>query len=142
MIWLEWLEWLEWLSGSLATPLAPLGAWSKNYYFGTDDIWRELHQKLQTICSAPPTIFDIMAPDLSLRSPYVVASLPKSIGQEKGKYLVGDVYSGVSVKGSRKRKRHELLVGIDGEGVNLYEVCGRIDLCLIHSNSSRYLPQD
>jgi hypothetical protein len=34
--------------------------------------------------------------------------------------VVGDVY-GVA-PGSRKRKRPELAVGVDGEGVNLYDV--------------------
>jgi hypothetical protein len=34
--------------------------------------------------------------------------------------VVGDVYGGTP--GSKKRKRAELAVGIDGEGVNLYDV--------------------
>jgi hypothetical protein len=33
---------------------------------------------------------------------------------------VGEVYGGAA--GPRKRKRSELAVGIDGEGVNIYDV--------------------
>jgi hypothetical protein len=50
----------------------------------------------------------------------VVASLPRPIDRSKGRYVVGEVYGGVP--GSKKRKRSELAVGIDGEGVNLYDV--------------------
>lgn len=34
--------------------------------------------------------------------------------------MVGDVYGGAP--GAKKRKRSELAVGIDGEGLNLYDV--------------------
>jgi len=34
--------------------------------------------------------------------------------------VVGDVYGGAP--GAKKRKRSELAVGIDGEGLNLYDV--------------------
>ena len=61
-----------------------------------------------------------MPSDFTLKSPYVVASLPRPINQSTGQYVVGDVHGGLP--GSRKRKRAELAVGIDGEGVNLYDV--------------------
>jgi len=50
----------------------------------------------------------------------VVASLPRPIDRSNGRYVVGEVYGGVP--GLKKRKRSELAVGIDGEGVNLYDV--------------------
>lgn len=59
-----------------------------------------------------------MSPRFSLQTPYVVASLPRPI--DHGRYVVGEVFGGVI--GSKKRKRSELVVGVDGEGVNLYDV--------------------
>lgn len=50
----------------------------------------------------------------------MVASLPRPIDRSNGRYVVGEVYGGVP--GSKRRKRPELTVGIDGEGVNLYDV--------------------
>ncbi|PVH79223.1 hypothetical protein DL98DRAFT_516271 [Cadophora sp. DSE1049] len=55
-----------------------------------------------------------------LQNPYVVATLPQPIGHAKGQYVVAEVYGGAP--GAKKRKRSELVVGIDGEGVNLYDV--------------------
>jgi len=49
-----------------------------------------------------------------------VASLPRPIDPSTGRYVVGDVYGGAL--GSKKRKRSELAVGVDGEGVTLYDV--------------------
>jgi hypothetical protein len=49
-----------------------------------------------------------------------VASLPRPIDHSNGRYVVGEVYGGAA--GTKKRKRSELAVGIDGEGVNLYDV--------------------
>ncbi|TVY48777.1 Uncharacterized protein LOCC1_G003372 [Lachnellula occidentalis] len=61
-----------------------------------------------------------MSSKFSLQSPYVVASLPRPIDHSKGRYVVGDVYGGAP--GAKKRKRSELAVGIDGEGLNLYDI--------------------
>ncbi|KAE9370294.1 hypothetical protein N431DRAFT_378464 [Stipitochalara longipes BDJ] len=61
-----------------------------------------------------------MSSRFSVQKPYVVASLPRPIDPANGSYVVGEVYGGVP--GSKKRKRSELAVGIDGEGVNLYDV--------------------
>jgi hypothetical protein len=61
-----------------------------------------------------------MSSRFSLQDPYVVASLPRPIDRSNGRYVVGEVYGGVP--GSKKRKRSELAVGIDGEGINLYDV--------------------
>lgn len=61
-----------------------------------------------------------MSSRISLQAPYTVASLPRPINRSTGRYVVGDVYGGAP--GSKKRKRAELAVGIDGEGVNIYDV--------------------
>ena len=50
----------------------------------------------------------------------MVAALPRPIDHSNGRYVVGEVFGGVP--GSKKRKRSELVVGVDGEGVNLYDV--------------------
>ena len=49
-----------------------------------------------------------------------MAPLPRPIDHVNGRYVVGEIYSGVP--GAKKRKRAEVAVGIDGEGVNLYDV--------------------
>lgn len=61
-----------------------------------------------------------MSSRISLQAPYTVASLPRPIDRSTGRYVVGDVYGGAP--GSKKRKRAELAVGIDGEGINIYDV--------------------
>jgi len=61
-----------------------------------------------------------MSPGLSIEQPYTIASLPRPVNPSTGQYVVGDVHGGTS--GSKKRKRAELAVGIDGEGLNLYHV--------------------
>jgi len=66
-----------------------------------------------------------MSPRFTLQNPYVVASLPRPIDHSNGRYVVGDVYGGAP--GSKKRKRSELAVGVDGEGVNIYDVGSRMN---------------
>lgn len=61
-----------------------------------------------------------MPSKFSLQNPYIVASLPRSIDHSSGRYVTGDVFGGAP--GSKKRKRSELVVGVDGEGVNLYDI--------------------
>jgi len=50
---------------------------------------------------------------------YPIASLPSPLDAEAGRTYVSAVYH---LNGSRKRKRHEVAVGIDGEVVNIYNV--------------------
>ncbi|KAF2209222.1 hypothetical protein CERZMDRAFT_122217 [Cercospora zeae-maydis SCOH1-5] len=54
-----------------------------------------------------------------IEEPYTVAALPKPLDSENGRIQPAAVYS---LNGSRKRKRHEIAVGIDGESVNIYNV--------------------
>ncbi|KAI9783224.1 MAG: hypothetical protein M1839_004064 [Geoglossum umbratile] len=59
-----------------------------------------------------------MASDTSIQSPYTLARLPHPVTDGfKGRLLAASVLSG-----SKKRKRPEVAVGIDGEGVNIYEI--------------------
>ncbi|KAI9825919.1 MAG: hypothetical protein M1819_000438 [Sarea resinae] len=55
----------------------------------------------------------------TLDTPYTLASLPHPLNAAGGKVLVQDVFS---VSGSKKRKRAEVVVAIDGESVNIYDV--------------------
>jgi len=62
----------------------------------------------------------------SMEAPYTIASLPTPLDVRDGNTQAAPVYG---MRGSRKRKRHEVAVGIDGEGVNIYNVHHDIRLC-------------
>ncbi|RKF59822.1 Uncharacterized protein OnM2_056019 [Erysiphe neolycopersici] len=61
-----------------------------------------------------------MPPQFTLQRPYVISSLPNSVGSYGDTYFISEVYGGSP--GQKKRKRSELAVGINGEGVNLYDI--------------------
>lgn len=64
-----------------------------------------------------------MATGYEIHKPYVLAELPRPLGSKAGSspsYAIGDVY-GLSGP-SRRRRRPEVVVGIDGEAANLYDV--------------------
>lgn len=64
-----------------------------------------------------------MAATFNIQRPYVLNNLPRPLIPRDGNgssYAVGDVWG--QQQGSKKRKRPELAVGIDGEAVNLYDV--------------------
>lgn len=52
-------------------------------------------------------------------TPYVVASTPRPLDPEHGQTRVAQVFG---LKNSKKRKRHEISVGVDGEGLSVYDV--------------------
>lgn len=54
-----------------------------------------------------------------IEAPYTLVSLPKPLDSTNGQIQAAPVYG---LRGSKKRKRHEVAVGIDGEGVNIYNV--------------------
>ncbi|KAM3422652.1 hypothetical protein BST61_g140 [Cercospora zeina] len=54
-----------------------------------------------------------------IEEPYTIAALPKPLDSENGRVQPATVHS---LNGSRKRKRHEIAVGIDGESVNIYNI--------------------
>ena len=60
-----------------------------------------------------------------MEAPHAIASLPRPFDAEHGQTYATSVFS---IKGSRKRKRHEVAVAVDGESVNVYNVCIRIVL--------------
>ncbi|KAI8960422.1 hypothetical protein F5Y11DRAFT_367458 [Daldinia sp. FL1419] len=61
-----------------------------------------------------------MASHFQIQKPYVLATLPRPFDPTTGRYVVSEVYG--CAPGSKKRKRHELAVGIDGEAINIYNV--------------------
>lgn len=54
-----------------------------------------------------------------IQKPYTVAELPESLLNPDGNIWASDVYS---IARSKKRKRAELAVAVDGEVINLYDV--------------------
>ncbi|KAK2748163.1 hypothetical protein FQN57_001288 [Myotisia sp. PD_48] len=54
---------------------------------------------------------------MSLQAPSLLAQLPQPLGSDGGKVQFGEVYG---VHGIKKRKRHEIVAAIDGEGINIY----------------------
>lgn len=54
-----------------------------------------------------------------IQAPYTLAKLPLPPHASQGKTLAADVYT---VAGSKKRKRSELAVAVDYEGINIYDV--------------------
>lgn len=62
---------------------------------------------------------NIMSFEKSIGSPYTLASLPKPIKSSNGQVHVAGL---CSLSGIKKRKRTEIAVGLDGEGVSIYSV--------------------
>ncbi|KAI9837397.1 MAG: hypothetical protein M1837_002985 [Sclerophora amabilis] len=62
-----------------------------------------------------------MPSDLILQSPYSLLSLPSPPDAERGRFHTTSVWS-IGAGGTRKRKRAEIAIGVDGEGVNTYNV--------------------
>lgn len=54
-----------------------------------------------------------------IEAPYTLVSLPKPLDRETGRIQAAPVFG---LRESKKRKRHEVVVGIDGESVNIYNV--------------------
>jgi len=104
----------------------PAGAgWSKS--FRNRRAWTSLNKE-STYRTANMTIME---------APYTIASLPKPLDAEHGSIYASPVFS---YRGLKKRKRHEVVVGVDGESLNIYNVCLRqssaMDLTLTHTRSS------
>lgn len=57
---------------------------------------------------------------MSAQSPSVLAQLPQPLLELGGKTQFGPCYG---LTGSRKRKRFEVAAAIDGETLNIYDVC-------------------
>lgn len=57
----------------------------------------------------------------TMEAPYTIASLPKPLDAENGSIYASPVHSFRDLK---KRKRHEVVVGVDGESLTVYNVYG------------------
>ncbi|KLU88918.1 hypothetical protein MAPG_07899 [Magnaporthiopsis poae ATCC 64411] len=60
-----------------------------------------------------------MASHFRIQKPYELTSLPKTLDQTAETYVVGEVFG--QAQASKKRKRPELAVGINGEALNIYD---------------------
>lgn len=96
----------------------PLQSFLELFRLSQNNFWQTPEK--QTFDVQAKDFFTTMSSKFSLQAPYVVASLPRPIDFSSGRYVVGEVF--VGAQGSKKRKRSELVVGVDGEGVNLYDV--------------------
>ncbi|KAE8349888.1 hypothetical protein BDV28DRAFT_52272 [Aspergillus coremiiformis] len=56
---------------------------------------------------------------MDLQPPSVLAQLPRPLHASQGKTHIGEVYS---LSDSKKRKRYEVAVAVDGEAVNIYNI--------------------
>lgn len=54
-----------------------------------------------------------------MEAPYSIASIPRPIDSTDGRRWASPVHG---IRDSKKRKRHEVVIGVDGESVNLYNV--------------------
>lgn len=55
----------------------------------------------------------------AMDAPYTIASLPNPLDKENGCTYAAPVHA---FKGKKKRKRHEVAVAVDGEGISIYNV--------------------
>lgn len=73
----------------------------------------------------------------TMEAPYTIVSLPKPLDAEHGSIYASPVFS---YRGLKKRKRHEVVVGVDGESLNIYNVGLRktspMGIALTHTRSS------
>ena len=65
----------------------------------------------------------IMASEKEIGAPFTLASLPTAISACDGRTHAASV---CSISGTKKRKRTEIAVGLDGEGVSIYSVGGAL----------------
>ena len=62
---------------------------------------------------------------MDLQPPSVLAQLPRPLHASTGSTHIGEVYS---LTESKKRKRYEAVVAVDGEAVNIYNVWFNLNL--------------
>lgn len=61
-----------------------------------------------------------MSFDKSIGAPFTLATLSKPVSSTNGRAHAAGV---CSISGIKKRKRTEVAIGLDGEGVSIYSVC-------------------
>lgn len=69
--------------------------------------------------SFPSADLSLVCAAMDLQPPSVLAQLPRPLQSLTGRTQIGDVFS---LAESKKRKRYEVAVAIDGEAVNIYNV--------------------
>ena len=55
-----------------------------------------------------------------LEAPFTLASLPKPYDATNGRSFAAPVYG---LRGQRWKKRSEIAVAVDGDGISIYNVC-------------------
>jgi nucleoside phosphorylase len=66
-----------------------------------------------------------MASEYRIHKPFVLATLPRPLDHTEGRIVAREVYG--LRDGQKKRKRTELVVGVDGETASIYDVCSTIE---------------
>ncbi|CAM1509863.1 Fc.00g001980.m01.CDS01 [Cosmosporella sp. VM-42] len=61
-----------------------------------------------------------MASEYRIHKPYVLATLPRPLDHTEGRIVAREVYG--QRDGQKKRKRTELVVGVDGETASIYDI--------------------
>lgn len=69
------------------------------------------------------TTYTKMSEATLVEAPFTLASLPRPYDAAAGKCLASPVYG---LRGQRWRKRSEVAVAVDGDGVSIYNVCASI----------------
>lgn len=75
---------------------------------------------------------EIMSSGSGLGPVHTLASLPSPLDPAKGRIYAEPV---CSLVGAKLRKRHEIVVSIDGEAVNIYDVSSHLPIELEASNA-------
>jgi len=60
-----------------------------------------------------------MSSGMALQAPFTLTSLPRPFDSQRGKTWATPVYG---YKSQKRRKRPEVVVGVDGEGISVYNV--------------------
>jgi hypothetical protein len=64
----------------------------------------------------------------TIGAPFTLATLSRPIGSTNGRAHAASV---CSINGIKKRKRTEVAIGLDGEGISIYSVCAPANFCNI-----------
>lgn len=95
----------------------------RELFFNTHDRGDDLDDDKHRANCRPThtTCAHIMASEKEIGAPFTLASLPTAISARDGRTHAASV---CSISGTKKRKRTEIAVGLDGEGVSIYSVGG------------------
>ena len=69
-----------------------------------------------------------------IQKPYDLAHIPQDLARSSGQILAAEVHA---VAGSKKRKRSEIALAIDREGVNVYDVAASVSQTASQSTDRR-----